>query len=33
MAPDDAAPYDQEKRFGGIIETDRNPPVVEKLFA
>ena len=33
MAPDDAAPYDQEKRFGGIIETDRNPEVVAKLFA
>ena len=31
MAPDDAAGYDTEKRFGGIIETDRNP-VVDKLF-
>jgi len=32
MAPDDAASYDQEKRFGGIIETDRNPPIVKELF-
>ena len=32
MAPDDAAAYDTQKRFGGIIETDRNPEVVEKLF-
>ena len=32
MAPDDAAPYDKEKRFGGIIETDRNPEVVGRLF-
>ena len=32
MAPDDAAHYDQEKRFGGIIETDRNPEVVARLF-
>lgn len=31
MAPDDAAGYDTEKRFGGIIETDRNP-IVGKLF-
>jgi hypothetical protein len=32
MAPDDAAPYDNDKRFGGIIETDRNPEVIERLF-
>ena len=32
MAPDDAAPYDSEKRFGGIIETDCNPEVTERLF-
>ena len=32
MAPDDAAPYDHEKRFGGIIETDRNPDVTDRLF-
>jgi hypothetical protein len=32
MAPDDAAPYDQEKRFGAIIETDRNTDVVDRLF-
>jgi len=32
MAPDDAAPYDNEKRFGAIIETDRNPEVVDRLF-
>jgi len=32
MAPDDAAPHDQLKRFGGIIETDRNPPVCDKFF-
>ena len=32
MAPDDAAPYDTRKRFGAIIETDRNPEVVHKLF-
>jgi len=32
MAPDDAAAYDTEKRFGGIIETDRNPEVVDRLF-
>jgi len=32
MAPDDAAPYDTSKRFGGIIETDRNPEVVSRLF-
>lgn len=32
VAPDDAAPYDQSKRFGAIIETDRNPGVVDQLF-
>lgn len=32
LAPDDAAPYDSSKRFGGIIETDRNPDVVDRLF-
>jgi len=32
MAPDDAAAYDQEKRFGGIIETDRHPAIVSALF-
>jgi lipopolysaccharide biosynthesis glycosyltransferase len=32
MAPDDAPSYDNEKRFGGIIETDRNPEVVSQLF-
>jgi hypothetical protein len=32
LAPDDAAPYDQEKRFGGIIETDQNHEVVEALW-
>ena len=32
LAPDDAASYDNEKRFGGIIETDRNPAVVAELF-
>ena len=32
MAPDDAPVYDNNKRFGGIIETDRNPEVVEQLF-
>jgi hypothetical protein len=32
MAPDDAAPYDQEKRFGGIMEMDRNPDAVARLF-
>jgi len=32
MAPDDAPWYDQKKRFGGIIETSRNPPVVEEFF-
>lgn len=33
LAPDDAPAYDTEKRFGGIIETDRNPEVVERLFS
>ena len=32
MAPDDAAAYDLEKRFGGIIETDRHPEIVSRLF-
>ena len=34
MAPDDAAIYDQQKRFGGIIEADVNkhPEVVQSLF-
>jgi len=32
LAPDDAAPTDAHKRFGGIIETDRNPEVVSRLF-
>lgn len=32
MAPDDAPHYDVSKRFGSIIETDRNPEVVKKLF-
>ena len=32
MAPDDAAPYDTEKRFGGIIELDGHPAVTAKLF-
>ena len=32
MAPDDAPSYDHEKRFGGIIETDRNTAVTEELF-
>lgn len=32
LAPDDAAPYDQTKRFGGIIELDRNPHAVNELF-
>lgn len=32
MAPDDSAPYDNEKRFGAIIETDKNTEVVEHLF-
>ncbi len=32
MAPDDAAPYDENKRFGGIIETDRHPEIISTLF-
>lgn len=32
LAPDDAAPYDSTKRFGGIIEIDRHPATVERLF-
>ena len=32
MAPDDAPSYDQEKRFGVIIETDRNLEVTQRLF-
>jgi hypothetical protein len=32
MAPDDAASYDLTKRFGGIIETDRHPDIVENLY-
>lgn len=32
MAPDDAAPYDTQKLFGGIIETNKNSVVVQKLF-
>lgn len=32
MAPDDAEPFDNDKRFGGIIELDLNPLVVKKLF-
>jgi lipopolysaccharide biosynthesis glycosyltransferase len=32
MAPDDAAPYDTTKRFGGIIETDRHPTISNELF-
>lgn len=32
MAPDDSAPYDTEKRFGAIIETDKNTSVVTTLF-
>ena len=32
MAPDDAPSYDTQKRFTVIIETDRNPPAVERLF-
>ena len=34
LAPDDAAPYDTEKRFDGIIEADagRHPEVVESLL-
>jgi hypothetical protein len=32
MAPDDAPYYDTKKRFGGIIETNKNIPVVTELF-
>lgn len=32
LAPDDAALYDENKRFGAIIETDQNPTVVNELF-
>lgn len=32
MAPDDAPAYDTQKRFGGIIETHKNIPVVTELF-
>jgi hypothetical protein len=32
LAPDDAAPDDNEKTFKCIIETDKNIPVVEELF-
>jgi hypothetical protein len=32
MAPDDSASYDNEKRFGAIIETDKNTDVVNRLF-
>ena len=34
LAPDDAAPYDTEKRFGGIIEAEeeRHPDVVASLW-
>jgi hypothetical protein len=32
MAPDDSPKDDIHKRFGGIIETDRNPAVVAQLF-
>lgn len=32
MAPDDSALYDSEKRFGAIIETDKNTSVVNTLF-
>lgn len=32
MAPDDAAPYDTEKRFGGIIELDGHSTVTAELF-
>jgi hypothetical protein len=32
MAPDDSAPYDTQKRFGAIIETDQNIEVVKTLF-
>lgn len=32
MAPDDAPEYDTHKRFGGIIETDKNVDAVNELF-
>jgi len=32
MAPDDAAPYDTHKRFGGIIETVEHPEVAQRFF-
>lgn len=34
LAPDDAAPYDTQKRFGGIIEAEveRHPQVVSELW-
>jgi hypothetical protein len=32
IAPDDAPSYDITKRFGGIIETDRNTEIVYRLF-
>ena len=34
LAPDDAAPYDTQKRFGGIIEAEveRHPQVVPELW-
>ena len=32
LAPDDASPDDQNKRFGGIIETDRNHEAVHALW-
>jgi hypothetical protein len=32
MAPDDAPAYDSEKRFNGIIEINKNIPVVEELL-
>lgn len=35
LAPDDAAPYDSDKRFGGIIEADmeRHPEIVPHFLA
>lgn len=32
MAPDDAAPYDNNKRFRLMWQLDANPPATEKLF-
>jgi hypothetical protein len=32
MAPDDAASYDNEKRFRLMMELDANPPATEKLW-